>query len=144
MSEIPLTKEYFDEQFDVLTRAVKEGFDGTATTVALDQVKADLSGVKDDLSGVKDDLNGVKADLNGVKADLKEVKQQANRIEATMVTKSYLDDKLADLNGNLIVKMRKLDGHLALLEDILKARAVLSDADVARVRAEFQIFPTMA
>jgi len=54
-------------------------------------------------------------------------------------TKQHFDEQ-----GDLIVKMRKLDGHLAFIEDLLKARAVLSEADVARGRAEYQIFPSVA
>ncbi|MFH1098897.1 MAG: hypothetical protein V1723_03185 [Candidatus Uhrbacteria bacterium] len=86
----------------------------------------------------------VKAGFDSVDKRLDALEEKTTRIEATMVTKTYLDDKLADLKGDLIVKMRKLDGHLAFIEDLLKSRAVLSDADVTRARKEFQIFPTLA
>jgi len=37
-----------------------------------------------------------------------------NKVEATMVTKDYLDDKLSDLRGDLVVLMRKEDKKLQL------------------------------
>lgn len=91
---------------------------------------------------VKEGFDAVDKRFTGVDKRLAALEEKTTRIEATMVTKSYLDEKLADLKGDLIVKMRKLDGHLAFIEDLLKARSVFSDADVARGRAEFQIFPT--
>jgi len=66
--------------------------------------------------------------------------QRVGRIEAEMVTKSYLDDKLAELEGGLITKLRKEDTKLNHLVDILKQRKVLTEQD-AKQLAEFQIFP---
>ncbi len=60
-----------------------------------------------------------------------------------MVTKSYLDEKLFGLKGDLIVKMRKLEGAMLFVASVLKERRVLSDDDVQRLRAEYQIFPTV-
>lgn len=37
-----------------------------------------------------------------------------------MVTKDYLDDKLADLKGDLVVLMRKEDAKLQALVDVLQ------------------------
>lgn len=41
MSE--LTKEYFDQQFEELLRAVKEGFDATASKEELKRVQEDVT-----------------------------------------------------------------------------------------------------
>jgi hypothetical protein len=103
-----------DQKIDLLAIAVKEGFDA------------------------------VDKRFDGVDKRLDALEQKTTRMEATMVTKSYLDEKLADLKGDLIVKIRKLDGRMEFLEDLLRARAVLSDADVKRMRSEYQIFPSIA
>ncbi|MDQ7814414.1 MAG: hypothetical protein RDU25_01225 [Patescibacteria group bacterium] len=47
------------------------------------------------------------------------------RVETTMVTKSYLDDKLADLRGDLIVLARKQNTKLNILIESLVAEGIL-------------------
>lgn len=126
---IPLTQELFEERFDELLRTVKEGFDATASKVELEVVRTDLAGVKTDLATVKSDLAAVKTDLAVVKTK--------------MVTRDHLDDKLADLKGDLIVKLRKTNEKLDFIVALLRARAVLSDDDIKNIRSEFQIFPTL-
>lgn len=50
------------------------------------------------------------------------LENRMSKVEATMVTKDYLDDKLADLRGDLIVIMRKEDKKLhVLLEEMVRA-----------------------
>ncbi len=50
-----------------------------------------------------------------------------------VVTKSYLDDKLADLRGDLTVLMRKEDNKLRTLVEILHEKKTLSDEETRRV-----------
>ncbi len=50
-----------------------------------------------------------------------------------MVTKSYLDDKLADLKGDLTVLMRKEDTKLKALVEILAEKKVLNEEDKKRI-----------
>lgn len=71
-----------------------------------------------------------------------EIRGQLNKIEATMVTKSYLDDTLADLEGNLIVKLRKEDAKMNPLTEVLKNKSVLNEDDI-KIFDEFQIFPKL-
>ncbi|MFA6306229.1 MAG: hypothetical protein WCV70_00330 [Patescibacteria group bacterium] len=54
---------------------------------------------------------------------------RVGKIEATMVTKDYLDDKLGDLRGDLVVLMRKEDTKMIKLVEILKRRAVITEAE---------------
>lgn len=55
------------------------------------------------------------------------------RVEALMVTKDYLDDKLADLKGDLVVLTRREDEALGELVQTLYERETLTADDVARV-----------
>jgi len=57
-----------------------------------------------------------------------------------MVNKEYLDDKLADLEGVIIVRQRKEDKKLNLLIDILKEKKVIKDTDINRLK-EIKVFP---
>ena len=55
-------------------------------------------------------------------------------------TKSYLDDKLADLEGGLVTKLRKEDEKLNRLAGMLKEKKLLNDADIAELQ-RLQVFP---
>ena len=58
-----------------------------------------------------------------------EVGKRFDKIEATMVTKDYLDNKLADLRGDLVVLTRKEDTKMIKLVEILKRRAIITEAE---------------
>ncbi len=49
------------------------------------------------------------------------------------VTKDYLDEKLADLRGDLVVMMRKEDNKLKILVGVLAEKKVLDNSDVKRI-----------
>jgi hypothetical protein len=59
-----------------------------------------------------------------------------------MVTKDYLDEKLADLQGDLTVLMRKEDTKLKTLVEILIEKQVLSNEDKKRLFV-MEPFPEM-
>lgn len=59
-----------------------------------------------------------------VEGRLDRVEKDVKEIKATMVTKEYLDDKLADTKGD--IKMRELI-------TILREKQVLADDDVKRI-----------
>ena len=46
-----------------------------------------------------------------------------------MVTKDYLDDKLADLRGDLVVLMRKEDRKMLTLVEILFKNKIISEKE---------------
>lgn len=58
---------------------------------------------------------------------------QFDSIRAEMVTKEYLDDKLADLRGDLVVLTRKEDAKLKELVSVLREKDILNDPDVKRI-----------
>ncbi|MFA5188484.1 MAG: hypothetical protein WC460_03940 [Patescibacteria group bacterium] len=78
------------------------------------------------LESINDFANQTEKRFDGVESRL-------NKIEATMVTKDYLDDKLADLRGDLTVLMRKEDTKVRALVDILKERKIITDEDVKKI-----------
>lgn len=95
----------------------------------LAEMKSDITGVKSDITGIKSDITGMKLDIVGIKSD--------------MVTKSYLDDKLADLRGDLVVLTRKEDTKLKALVDILAEKKVLSIDETKRIFS-MEPFPQLA
>jgi len=65
-----------------------------------------------------------------------------SRIESLMVTKDYLDDKLSDLKGDLVIIMRKEDAKLQALIDVLQKRNLISGEE-ARLILSMQPFPKL-
>ena len=61
------------------------------------------------------------------------VDERFEKIESTMVTKDYLDDKLSDLRGDLVVLVRKEDVKLGVLVEILKNKKVINEDDVKQI-----------
>jgi hypothetical protein len=57
------------------------------------------------------------------------IEGRVGKIEAGMVTKDYLDEKLADLRGDLVVLTRKEDTKVGKLIEVLKRRKVISEAE---------------
>lgn len=63
-------------------------------------------------------------------------------IEAVMVTKDYLDEKLADLRGDLVVLMRKEDRKVEQIIQKLKEKKIFSDRDAQEILA-MEPFPKL-
>ena len=93
---------------------------------------------KGDLGSLRGDLESFKGEIiEAVSGYSQKVEGRLDKIEATMVTKDYLDEKLNeklfDLRGDLVVLARKEDAKLKELVDILHKKRVLEPADVARI-----------
>ena len=69
-----------------------------------------------------------------------EVDKRFTKIEAVMVTKDYLDDKLADLKGDIIVKQRKIEDRISALVNVLSDKNLLQSADV-KLLSDLRVFP---
>ncbi|MFH1099184.1 MAG: hypothetical protein V1723_04705 [Candidatus Uhrbacteria bacterium] len=131
-----LTQEHFEEYMESFAKMVKEGFDATASK--------DATATKVDLDEVKFSIGKLDERVGKLDERVDKLEKNVTTIRATMVTKDYLDDKLADLRGDLVVLMRKEDTKLKKLIEKLHARNVLNDADVQEiVRMEpFAVFQT--
>ncbi|MBI4049234.1 MAG: hypothetical protein HY395_00230 [Candidatus Doudnabacteria bacterium] len=71
---------------------------------------------------------------------LNEIHREIAGVKSQMVTKSYLDDKIANLQGDLITKLRKEDDKLNRLADILRQKKVISDSDIQEL-GNLVVFP---
>ncbi len=70
-------------------------------------------------NNVEDRFERLESKVDGIDTRL-------TKVESQMVTKEYLDDKLADLRGDLVIMVRKEDTKLKKLVDILEQRQVIS------------------
>ncbi|OGH88706.1 MAG: hypothetical protein A3J93_01255 [Candidatus Magasanikbacteria bacterium RIFOXYC2_FULL_42_28] len=75
-------------------------------------------------------FDGVDKRFDGVDKRFDVIEKRLTRVESLMVTKDYLDDKLADLRGDLVVMMRKEDTKVKTLAEILHKRKLISDQDL--------------
>lgn len=82
---------------------------------------------------INEGFDAVDKRFTGVDERLDGMDQRFAKIEATMVTKDYLDEKLADLRGDLVVLTRKEDNKVRKLVDILKKRKVLSTKEADEI-----------
>ncbi len=80
--------------------------------------------------------------IEELRGEVGEIKTEMGKMRAVMVTKSYLDDKLADLEGGLVGKLRKEDGKVDHLIEMLKNKSILSEQEAQQFK-EYQVFPKL-
>jgi len=104
-----------------------------AVNTFADETHQEFSNIKGEISGIKGDISGINGEISGIKGDISGIKGEIIGIKATMVTKDYLDEKMSDLRGDLVVMMRKEDTKLKTLVGVLKEKSVLDSSDVKRI-----------
>ena|SRR3989338_5539156 len=78
-------------------------------------------------------FDGIDKRFVGIDKRFEKIEGDISTIKSTMVTKDYLDDKLADLRGDLVVMMRKEDTKVRMLIDILHEKKLLNEQDRNRI-----------
>lgn len=62
-----------------------------------------------------------------------DLETDVEKIKSEMVTKDYLDEKLSDLRGDLVVLVRKEDRKLTALVGVLKEKSVITPNEAQQV-----------
>ena len=91
-----------------------------------DRIEGRLDGVEGRLDRVDGRFDKVDERFGSLESDVAHIKN-------VMVTKEDLDDKLADLRGDMVVLTRKEDAKLKVLVEILKIKKVLTPEEVQQV-----------
>ena len=94
-----------------------------------------LEAIHDFANHTEKRFDTLESDVSSLKSDVSSLKSDVSSLKSQMVTKDYLDDKLSDLKGDLIVLIRKEDTKLAALVEILKERKVIDDNDIKKILA---------
>ena len=68
------------------------------------------------------------------------VNKRLAQTETRVVTKDYLDSKLADLQGNLHILMRKEDDKVVALVELLRSQKTIKEEDARRILG-MDLFP---
>lgn len=95
----------------------------------LDKMEKNIETLVETVMFIKD--NAVSHDE--YQKDKDELKKDINFIKSQMVTKDYLDTKLADLRGELVSLVRKEDTKVKTVVDILKKKKTFTNADATQI-----------
>lgn len=87
------------------------------------------------LKAINDFADKTEQRFDKIESEVGDIKSEVGKIKSTMVTKDYLDEKLADLRGDLVVLIRKEDNKVKKLVEVLKRRRVISEAESKEVLA---------
>lgn len=99
---------------------------GSKTEAAINKLEDKTDDI---LTAVNDFADKTERRFEKLEEQVSMVGMEQVKMRSEMVTKNYLDDKLADLRGDLVVLTRKEDGKLRLLVEKLHQRQILSDED---------------
>lgn len=126
-----IVKESVDEVIAPFALSVKEQFDhiddrfdGLEKRMDNLEVKVDNLEVRFDNLEVRFDNLEVKVDNLKVKVD--KLDNRVGKLESGMVTKDYLDEKIADLKGDLIVKGRQESQRTDKIVQVLSENKLLN------------------
>ena len=82
-------------------------------------------------------MTKVESRLQGVENEVKDLKMTV----ANLPDKAYISDKLADLEGQIIVREKKADAREKKLVSMLHFRKVFNDADIQTLE-DYRVFPS--
>lgn len=108
-----------EDKINHLVEVVEFIKDHAAMQESVDKLTAKVTRIENKVTGIEDKVIGIEGRLT--------------RVEALMVTKDYLDDKMADLKGDLVVLARKEDTKVKVLTDILHKKKVISDSEAKQI-----------
>ncbi len=110
-----------DQRFDKLEKSTDQRFSALETKT--DNI----------LTAINDFATDTEKRFQGIENRFGTMETKVTRIDATMVTKDYLDDKLADLRGDLVVIVRKEDTKVSALLKLLQAKKLLSPKETGKI-----------
>ena len=117
-----------------------------STEGSTQDLQKSVNGMQGDIKGLKGDMKGLKGDMKDLQETTEEILEavgmfanktetRLDKIEASMVTKGYLDSRLTDLKVDLTILIRKEDNKVVKLAETLRDRKVLSSKDVNPILA---------
>ena len=99
--------------------------------------------LESEIGTVKTDVSTLKTDVSTLKTDVSTLRSEVGIIKSEMVTKDYLDDKLADLRGDMVVLTRKEDTKFNSLVSLLNQKEIISDEEKSKIES-MEPFPKLA
>jgi archaellum component FlaC len=119
MENLESTKQEILEAIHVFAGSVDERFD-----------KVDQR-----FNGIETDIGSMKQEVGSMKQEMGSMKQEMGSMKAQMVTKDYLDEKISDLRGDLVVLVRKGDHKVVALVGNLENKGILTKEEAQKILA---------
>ena len=113
---------------------------------AITSLKSDVTSLKENEASILETVNFIKDnavthdDLDGLETRLSD---RIDSLTTRMVTKEYLDDKLADVRGDFGSLVRKEDAKLRAVVGALEQEKLISKDKVSKISA-MEPFPQLA
>ncbi len=116
----------------VAGRETSEKVDGLSTKFEglSETVREVLGAVNDFSTAVEKRFNGVDKRLDNLEVRVVNIETRVTKTEALMVTKDYLDDKLAILRGDVFHVIRKEDSRVTRLIEILYKKTLITNEEI--------------
>jgi archaellum component FlaC len=99
------------------------------------RLDGELSLIKGEIGSIKNEIGSIKGEVGSIKGEVGSIKGEIMAVKSVMVTKDYLDDKLLDMKGDMVVMMRKEDEKVKTLVNILKNKNLLNEAEAKTILA---------
>ena len=85
------------------------------------------------VDALADRVGSLETRVGGLETQVGGLEKKVDSLAVKMVTKEYLDDKLADLNGSLTLMMRKEDAKVRALIEKMEKKQVLSKEETKAI-----------
>lgn len=101
----------------------------------------DNAATKKELEELRTELkNELKNDISSLSTEVTSLSTKVARIESSMVTKSYLDEKLANIKGDNVSLIRKEDDKVNAIIEELDTQHTLPKASITTIKSH-HVFP---
>ena len=106
----------------------------TVSTTLSEKIDTEVGSLSEQISGLANYMDERLAQTE------ENVNKRLAQTETRVVTKDYLDSKLADLQGNLHILMRKEDDKVVALVELLRSQKTIKEEDARRILG-MDLFP---
>lgn len=99
------------------------------------QMDRRFDGIDQRFDGVDQRFVGVDQRLDGIDQRIDGLEKRVTNIEGTMVTKDYLDRKIAEVRSDFVAPVYRQDEKVNALVNVLERREVISTGEANNIRA---------
>jgi archaellum component FlaC len=100
--------------------------------IRFDRLEGRVGGLENRVGVLDDRVGHIETNISGLIAGVSNLKTDMAFVKSQMVTKDYLDDKLANLRGELVTLTRKENVKLSTLVD-----GLVTEGSLSRKTADF-------
>ena len=97
---------------------------------------------KDFMEFLTDNFGGIKNRLSDIESDVSELKTEVGILKTTMVTKSFMTDRLIDLKTETTEKLKKEDEKVEKITEKLGDKKVFNAKDIKEIKS-IEVFPVL-